>query len=435
MATSDVNDNFFKKDTPHGLVKRFMWKKYVQAFIAKTQQSKYFDTTIIFDGFAGAGRYGSENEWPDDIAKYGSPLISLRAAIDFHSLLFRKNNLLEQERYVFIPERIFSNFSIERNDDSDLHGFNDDSEKIQLYFVEKNKKNYKKLVDNVIVLFMKYNIKVKISEMNKEIYVTSCDRNIPVGCKIINASFEDVDVPYVAWSHIMASFIDPYGYTQIPMEKIKEFTGRKKDVFINLMSQHVNRFKNVGTKDGLEKLFHLDYEVIHERLSSYQGEAIENIAKLYIDVLEEQANVQFHLSFEMRNKGNVPLFHMIFASDHESGFDSMKEAMNRGTQSQDKFSLSDYLIVKKNQHISFGNDQDDEHVADTIYEEFKGQAGVHIDGIKDFIMYQTIFVWRKKPLKILEIERQLMICVSTDKVKRKKGTYPDKFFFIFNFLD
>ena len=79
-AANGGNDHFFKKDTPHGLVKRFMWKKHVQTFIAMTQRSDNFDTTIIFDGFAGAGRYGSEDEWPDEIEKYGSPLISLRAA-------------------------------------------------------------------------------------------------------------------------------------------------------------------------------------------------------------------------------------------------------------------------------------------------------------------------------------------------------------------
>ena len=198
------------------------------------------------------------------------------------------------------------------------------------------------------------------------------------------------------------------------------------------MSQHVNRFKNVGS-DGLEKLFGLDHEDILRRLESYQDEAIEKIAKLYIDVLEEKAGVQYNLSFEMRNKGNVPLFHMIFASNHEAGFNTMKEAMNRGTQSQDKLSLSDYLIVKKNQQISFGNDQDERNVADTIYEEFKGQAGVDVRDIKDFILYKTIFVWRKTPVKILEVEQGLIECVYTDKEKRKEGTYPDGFEYKFNF--
>ena len=165
-------------------------------------------------------------------------------------------------------------------------------------------------------------------------YVSSSDENIPVGCKITNASFENVGVPTIDSRDILASFIDPYGFIQIPMEKIKEFAGRNKDIFINLMSQHVNRFKDVG-KDGLEKLFGLKYEKIYKRLSSYQSKAIENVAKLYMDVLEEQTGVQYSLSFEMRNKMNVPLFHMIFASDHTAGFNSMKEAMNRGTQSQD----------------------------------------------------------------------------------------------------
>ena len=424
-AANGGNDHFFKKDTPHGLVKRFMWKKHVQTFIAMTQRSDNFDTTIIFDGFAGAGRYGSEDEWPDEIEKYGSPLISLRVAIDFHVMLFRENNITQQDRYDFIPGRVSSD--LPTNID---HGFHD--EKIQLHFVEKKKGNYQKLTRNVLSLFMKYGIQVAISEHENEMYVSSSDENIPVGCKITNASFENVDVPTIDSRDILASFIDPYGFIQIPMEKIKEFAGRNKDVFINLMSQHVNRFKDVG-KDGLEKLFGLKYEKIYKRLSSYQSKSIENVAKLYMDVLEEQTGVQYNLSFEMRNKMNVPLFHMIFASDHTAGFNSMKEAMNRGTQSQDAFSLSDYLIVKKNQQISLGNDQIDEHVAGTIYEEFGGKTDVDIENIKDFIMYKTLFVWRKKPLKILEDHRKLMTCVFTNKEKRRKGTYPDDYNFVFNF--
>ena len=93
MATSADcrwNDDFFKKDTPHGLVKRFMWKRHVQTFIAMTQRQFLSNKTIIFDGFAGAGRYGSENEWPDEIEKYGSPVISLRAAINLYGRRFER---------------------------------------------------------------------------------------------------------------------------------------------------------------------------------------------------------------------------------------------------------------------------------------------------------------------------------------------------------
>ena len=172
-AANGGNDHFFKKDTPHGLVKRFMWKKHVQTFIAMTQRSDNFDTTIIFDGFAGAGRYGSEDEWPDEIEKYASPLISLRAAIDFHVMIFRKNNITQQDRYDFIPDRVSSD--LPTNID---HGFPD--EKIQLHFVEKKKGNYQKLTINVLSLFIKYGIQVAISEHENEMYVSSSDENIPV---------------------------------------------------------------------------------------------------------------------------------------------------------------------------------------------------------------------------------------------------------------
>ena len=369
MATGG-NDDFFKEDTPHGLVKRFMWKRHVQTFIAMTQHSKWTGKTIIFDGFAGAGRYGRKtDEWPKEIEKYGSPLISLRAAIDFHASQFRKKT--QEQKYTFSPSMIVTEPPSvkEINYDCDYHNLDD--EEIQLYFVEKNEKNFNKLVSNVINLFTKYQIQVKTSATGNEVYVISCDENIPVGCKITMESFENVKAPDIGQKNCMVSFIDPFGYTQIPMSKITQFMGKRKEVFINLMSQHVNRFKNVG-RDGLKSLFGLDYEDICGRLEGYEGGAIEKIAKLYVDVLEEKTRAKYRLSFEMRNKGNVPLFHMIFATDHEQGLISMKEAMNRGTQSQDSFSLSDFLIIKKHQEINLGNGQNDDDVANTIYEEFKG---------------------------------------------------------------
>ena len=436
MATADGSDDFFKKDTPHGLVKRFMWKKHVQTFIPRTQQSRCYITTIIFDGFAGAGRYGSKNEWPDEIEKFGSPLISLKVAINFHLASFRRNTK-QYNAYSFNPEINIPHIIIKDLPYvSNFHKFH--CEKIQLYFVERNKKNYNKLVNNVIALFLKHNINVNISKIGNEIFVTSSDENIPVGCKIINACFEDVEVPIMGKRDIMTSFIDPYGYTQIPMKKIKDFTGTSKEVFINLMTQHINRFKDVGSQ-GLEKLFGLKHRDILKRLDNYKDDGvIERFAKLYIDVLEEKTDVKYHLSFEMRNKGNVPLFHMIFASKHEAGFNSMKEAMNRGTQSEGAFSVSDYLIVKKKQELSLGNDQNDEHVAYTIYQEFKGVVDVSFADIKNFIMFETIFVWRTKPLKILEIEQKLMKCFYTKKEEkekeRRKGTYNDeKYEFTFDF--
>ncbi|KAH3729394.1 hypothetical protein DPMN_055362 [Dreissena polymorpha] len=78
MASKKPQHEFFERDSHHGVVKRVMFKKYVQAFLAKTQHSHL--RSLIIDGFAGPGRYS--NEWPEAIEEYGSPLITLMVVLE-----------------------------------------------------------------------------------------------------------------------------------------------------------------------------------------------------------------------------------------------------------------------------------------------------------------------------------------------------------------
>lgn len=148
MATQE--DDFFKKDTPHGLVKRFIWKQHIDAFIAKTQNSGY--ETVVFDGFSGPGRYGEEDEWPIERERYGSSLISLRAAIDFHIL--KKKLQLKFDPSVPITELR------EKAEDEIRKQFRCST--IKLYLVEKKRNNFEKLVRNAAAIFDKYGIPVAI---------------------------------------------------------------------------------------------------------------------------------------------------------------------------------------------------------------------------------------------------------------------------------
>ena len=60
-----------------------------------------------------------------------------------------------------------------------------------------------------------------------------------------------------------------------------------------------------------------------------------------------------HVSF-LLNEGywRCILYHLVFTGYREKGFEIMKEAMNRGTQEEDRFSLSDYNIITKGQVFS-----------------------------------------------------------------------------------
>ena len=62
-------------------------------------------------------------------------------------------------------------------------------------------------------------------------------------------------------------------------------------------------------------------------------------------------NTKFLLTFEMRNEGNVRLYHMIFITQHMKGLKAMKEAVVKDTQEPRQFSMSDYKVVRKKEQL------------------------------------------------------------------------------------
>lgn len=404
-------DFFSKDDAPHGYAKRFMWMRYLQAFVAKTQ---YKYNTLIYDGFAGAGVYG--DKLSDDIAKYGSPLIAMHVSIQY---FIRKN----KTSHSFLPclPQYISYSVVHRNRQMEKY-------RIQLYLVEKEKKYFKGLVKNVIIVFSSYKINcIKITRSPDCVEIFSDDDSISLACRISCKIFEYVDPPVVSASDRLVSFIDPFGFTQIPMSHVQKFVGLRKEIFINFMSQFVNRFLDVN-EQGMQLLYGMDKAKIELRLLRYTSDRLENGMSLYKDILKENCNTKaFPLSFEMRDKRNHRLYHMIFISCHEKGFEAMKEAMNRGTQDQRKFVLSDFLISKKGQTMNLGNGQEESIVAEVIFQKFKDKRQpVSIHNVIDFVVHHTIFVWRKKPLKVLLKDRRITRVVDCNgKEPKRKRTFPD----------
>ena len=134
----------------HEIVKRFFWEKFLHSFVHSTQKVNY--RTIIFDGSSGEGRYGEE--WPTDIEGYGSPLISLRVAVEcFHtqnheSGQFKKFNPLDEQDRV--------NDELCCDEIKDLF----EGSSIKIYLVEKDEEKFKCLLKNAKEVIMKYGVGV-----------------------------------------------------------------------------------------------------------------------------------------------------------------------------------------------------------------------------------------------------------------------------------
>lgn len=401
---------FFDKDTPHGFVKRFIYMRYLQRFIASTQQSKYDLVTKIYDVSAGAGRYSKE--WPAEIEKYGSPLIALHVAICHFKWKKKLSNKFEpSEDPLKIQERtnLLSKYYV------------------KLHLIEKDSKLFEKLVENIKYLFMFYNIEIHVLVGESRIHtVASQDKNFPISVTLQNDEFSKIK-PVLDDKECMTTFIDLFGFSQAPFDKVKDYCGLYKSVYINFLSSFVNRFLDKDSnRDNVEKSFGMEFKQIETHVSKIEKKQRRSaLVDLYMSNLE----TSYGLTFEMLQSRNAPLYDLIFVTNNEKGFISMKEAFNRGTQSYtSKFTFSDFYVVKKNQTINPKNGQDDKDVACVLFEKFKGEKNISIKTIEKFLLHETIFVWRIKPLNILQ--KDARIVEVKDKTGNlsptKRGTFPKR---------
>ncbi|KAK3581200.1 hypothetical protein CHS0354_024736 [Potamilus streckersoni] len=482
---------FFNEDTIHGKVKRFMYMRHLQAFVPITQQSRL--RTLIYDAFAGPGRYG-EN-WPDAIEELGSPLIALRVVIEdfikrkklefsFNRLRNVNSDIGKYERYV---QKVMKTFRKKSQKSIIMPDLETD---VILNFSEANEVSYFKLFLNVIHVFKFYGIAYKRScDPCGVITVRSSDTAFPIGCNIAPSKFKHTFLPDCGVRSRYMTFIDPFGFSDIPMSHVQNFVGQNKEVLITFMSGFVNRFKNLGknkktvmelfgfqddedeeeeneeeeveeeevdgdknddnSNENMEKDLPLssssctsssggDDTVVgtHDicqydellKVSKERDDGITRCMKLYENQLMKRANSNMVLTFEIRNSRNIRIYHLIFITNHQKGLETMKEAMNRATQSPESFCLSEYKILRKEISLSFGNIQNDELVAETIFNEFKGKENVPISHIKHFILFDTPFVFRKKALKILQTDgnpKLIKVVNEYNLPPRRQLSFPD----------
>ncbi|XP_031557194.1 uncharacterized protein LOC116305417 [Actinia tenebrosa] len=398
---------FFDEDSPHGKVKRVMWFKYLQAFIAKTQQSTSVDKTIICDVFAGTGVY--ENNWSTTFTDYGSPLIALRAAIGY---FVHRNNLPNTFKPI-----LDANPDYTEDETLILKEY-----KIDLYFVEKDGNKYESLVNNIILFFNFHGINViKLPAPNRAC-VSSMDEDFPIRCYIFNCEFVEFTAPDVPDNARMVTFIDPFGFAMIPWQKVSDFVGEHKELYITLMTSFMHRFFTQN-RDRIGEVFGMEPEVLEILRIEDESHFVDTLADLYVEKLGESSD--HALTFEMRDIRNRRLYHLIFATSHIEGLKSMKKSFNRGTQEQNTFSLSDFKILRKNIPLNLGNQQTPEEVAKVIFDKFKGEQ-VRISKVERFVWLDTPYVYLKEPLANLETEGKIVKVVGKNSEKRnRRNTFPD----------
>ena len=106
-SNKSTADKFFKGDSNHGLAKRVILKKTLQAWIPY-HLYKGYDKLYYIDGFSGKGVYGEREVKQDKetpVENYGSPVIALDCTLDCFNNVTKSFEIQEEERGIS-PEKL-----------------------------------------------------------------------------------------------------------------------------------------------------------------------------------------------------------------------------------------------------------------------------------------------------------------------------------------
>lgn len=206
-------------------------------------------------------------------------------------------------------------------------------------------------------------------------------------------------------------FIDPFGFDDFSLEIIKRILKYPAcEVLITFMESFIKRFAKQNEK-VLNRLFGTDK----------WREYIEKdapLVDLFKDRLKEEAGAKYVWSFRIMKFGRT-WYYLVFATNHIKGLEVMKEAMfkvdKRGT-----YTIGD---IPSGQRTLLDSDMINKEVAEIVYKKFAGQT-VGIEKIREFVIAETNYIFRKRILK--ELENQGKIAnVKKDGKEVKRGTFPE----------
>ncbi len=345
----------------HTKAKHQILEEYLKAWFPII--GKWANRIVYLDGFAGPGEYKDGED--------GSPIIAIKTAIE-HTML-------------------------------------KPTTEITFGFIEKDKErseNLREILKERFEIPKNMNIQVENSEFEDSLSKTLNGLE-EKGAKL---------APTFA-------FLDPFGYSDFPMELIKRLLSYEKcEVLITFMTGFVNRFLDPSHEEAIAKLYGTK-EFLEAKKIEKTEKRIDCLLKLYENKLKEDGGVKYVRSFEMVGKDNNVVYHLIFGTKHWKGLEVMKKVMlkidSRGMYSfSDRMGFNQIFFV----NIREGNEWMPD-AAQLIFKEFKGQS-VTVNEIQKFIITDTPYLFKKEILKFLEKIANPKI-ISVSKRKNKTLSYPD----------
>jgi len=341
---------------PHTVAKHILLRKYLNAWIPIL--TRHHNKVLFIDGFAGPGVYENGEE--------GSPIIAIKSVLE-HKLDFKS--------------------------------------KILFFFIEKNKKRYECLENELKKMELPTNISY---ECECGLFSEVIDKKL----KPIEENGSNL-IPTFA-------FIDPFGVSHTPFAIVKRLLKNNRcEVFINFMYDAITRFiNNPKYQENYDELFGCDDWQKYKDIKNPK-EKLELIHNLYKKQLEKHA--KYVRSFKMINKFNKTGYFLFFATNNLLGLKKMKAAMWKVDPSG-FFKFSD-ATYNPNQTLLFEHKPNFVLLKRILIDEFKGKR-ISIEQLEHFVVVKTSFLETHYKTQILRpMEKNGELNAFRDK-SRKKRTYP-----------
>lgn len=256
----------------HTRAKHLILQRYMHAWLPIISRSR--GRVVFIDGFAGPGIYEGGEE--------GSPVIALRALIDHaHRHLIASN--------------------------------------VHFLFFEDDAKRAARLRDVV--------------RPYAEALPPGCTATVMQGAyaDLLNAALDEIEANGKQLAPSLV-FIDPFGVSGLPMGLVRRVLATPScEVLINVMTGYMHRFIAAPEfEKPLDSIFGVrDWRAARDLAGR---DRVEFLRRLYLAELtraDVAGRARYARLFSMLNRSNQPIYDLVFATNHKTGIDKMKDALWR----------------------------------------------------------------------------------------------------------
>ncbi len=216
------------------------------------------------------------------------------------------------------------------------------------------------------------------------------------------------------------AFLDPFGFTGIPMKTVRRILGYARcEVMVTFMEGFIRRFHDDRRKSALDGLYGTGE---WKNIADSGAGADDAYVDLYKKQLEN-AGAKYVRTFRMIDPHGRTIYHLVYATKHIKGLEAVKRAMRKASQTGG-CEFSDRTDARQQVLVDYKDDSVwIPMAAALVYEKFRGARSVPIGLIKEYVLAETPYLFKKSILKEMEGAEPPTIVDVTN--RRRAGTHPD----------